>query len=861
MTKNQARICVPVRFSDYDLLGKQLSAKDGNGAVTSYTYDTLNRLKSVTQGGNTTTYAYDIVSGDTVKNTVTDARGNVSETVFDLAGRKTADRAGVSGAGAAMTTSYQYNANNQVTLVTRNDGSKEKVTYDSVGQTTRIDYYAAGADTSAASGYYLTYAYDDNGNVTRETVTKDGATEITAYAYDALNRVSQQTQGAEKVGALPIDYAYNAAGQLSGVSYPRENSQTGVAATGTGKQTLSFTYDSYGRQSEVRLNGQLVESYSYTAGGDLMATQVYGKFDAGNTADYLRTAYTYNSLGLVTKTETQGYGSVTGKKEQIDLTYDNVGNIRTEQTYTNYGTAKTVNKSYEYDTVGRLTKSTIDGKATSYTYDAVGNRLTQTSEGKTLTYSYNNLNQLTSIREGNTTVASYTYDANGNQKKETRQHVSVTVGGNTQVYNKETDYTYDLRGLLTGVSVKTPSANEITGEVTYDTQTTTNTYNAAGKRLKRVEEDKTTRFYYMGEALLFTTNQDLVMTSENVLNTGGQIIASKRFAVPGVEATDPFAGQYYFYQYDVRGSVTDILDKNAGLVKGYDYDEFGNTEEKGNESFLNDVTFTGSVSDASSGLQYMNARFYQPSTGRFLSQDSYSGNPYDPWTQHLYSYCGNNPVNMVDPTGHSATGVIGGIWGAALAEPTPFGEIIAAIATIFLGGVIIGEAISNSSSASSSSASAKPKAEAAKSTTIPIDTKIKAQNKFIKRSMEKALGKPKEEATTITIEKELPPEPMQMVYRVYGGDSTLYGHSWTPTDPRMVKNYRDAAGLPSGGMSGSRNTGEYLAIGILHDKTGVKSRLALPLDGNSGGGIIEYEVPCPEMQITIIKIDILDPPL
>ena len=511
-----------VQSFTYDLLGNQLSATDGNGAVTSYTYDTLNRLKSVTQGGNTTTYAYDIVSGDTIKNTVTDARGNVSETVFDLAGRKTADRAGVSGAGAAMTTSYQYNANNQVTLVTRNDGSKEKVTYDSVGQTTRIDYYAAGADTSAASGYYLTYAYDDNGNVTRETVTQDGATEITAYAYDALNRVSQQTQGAEKVGALPIDYAYNAAGQLSGVSYPRENSQTGVAATGTGKQTLSFSYDSYGRQSEVRLNGQLVESYSYTAGGDLMATQVYGKFDAGNTADYLRTAYTYNSLGLVTKTETQGYGSVTGKKEQIDLTYDNVGNILTEQTYTNYGTAKTVSKAYEYDTVGRLTKSTIDGKATSYTYDAVGNRLTQTSEGKTLSYSYNNLNQLTSIKEGNTTVASYTYDANGNQKKETRQHVSVTVGGKTQVYNKETDYTYDLRGLLTGVSVKTPSANEITGEVTYDTQTTTNTYNAAGKRLKRVEENKTTRFYYMGEALLFTTNQDLVMTSENVLNTGGR---------------------------------------------------------------------------------------------------------------------------------------------------------------------------------------------------------------------------------------------------------------------------------------------------------------------------------------------------
>jgi len=50
----------------------------------------------------------------------------------------------------------------------------------------------------------------------------------------------------------------------------------------------------------------------------------------------------------------------------------------------------------------------------------------------------------------------------------------------------------------------------------------------------------------------------------------------------------------------------------------------------------------------------MNARFYDPATGRFISQDSYTGNPYDPWTQHLYTYCGNNPTNMVDPTGHKA---------------------------------------------------------------------------------------------------------------------------------------------------------------------------------------------------------------
>ena len=70
------------------------------------------------------------------------------------------------------------------------------------------------------------------------------------------------------------------------------------------------------------------------------------------------------------------------------------------------------------------------------------------------------------------------------------------------------------------------------------------------------------------------------------------------------------------------------------------------------DAFFNEVTFTGSIADAS-GLLYMNARYYNPATARFLSQDTYTGSAFDPWTQHLYAYCNNNPVNMIDPTGHN----------------------------------------------------------------------------------------------------------------------------------------------------------------------------------------------------------------
>ena len=185
---------------------------------------------------------------------------------------------------------------------------------------------------------------------------------------------------------------------------------------------------------------------------------------------------------------------------------------------------------------------------------------------------------------------------------------------------------------------------------TYDLQN-----REGGQRMSKTEEGTTEKYFYTGGATLYTQDDNGTMLTENILDLSGNIIASKRFDDDeDPETPNEWEDQYYFYHYDIRGSVTAIIDPDGESVKEYTYDEFGNLSEEGEASFDNEVTFTGSVTDTSTGLQYMNARYYNPNTGRFPTQDTYSGNPYDPWTQHLYSYCGNNPTNFVDPTGHKA---------------------------------------------------------------------------------------------------------------------------------------------------------------------------------------------------------------
>jgi len=111
------------------------------------------------------------------------------------------------------------------------------------------------------------------------------------------------------------------------------------------------------------------------------------------------------------------------------------------------------------------------------------------------------------------------------------------------------------------------------------------------------------------------------------------------------------SGQRSFYGYDGNGNTRYLTATNATISDTYVYGAFG-TLLASTGSTPNDYRFAGEQFDSSLGLCYLRARYLNPGTGRFWTRDTHPGNDQDPISLHKYLYCGNNPVNCVDPSGH-----------------------------------------------------------------------------------------------------------------------------------------------------------------------------------------------------------------
>ncbi|MFH1782625.1 MAG: RHS repeat-associated core domain-containing protein, partial [Candidatus Omnitrophota bacterium] len=117
-----------------------------------------------------------------------------------------------------------------------------------------------------------------------------------------------------------------------------------------------------------------------------------------------------------------------------------------------------------------------------------------------------------------------------------------------------------------------------------------------------------------------------------------------------MERMGPSVIETYYYHTDGLGSIIALTDRFQQIRNSYTYDSFGNImEETG--SLVNPYTYTGREYDRESGLYYYRARYYDPSVGRFLSEDLFRGFAFSPQSFSFYSYCSNDPINFIDPMG------------------------------------------------------------------------------------------------------------------------------------------------------------------------------------------------------------------
>ena len=107
----------------------------------------------------------------------------------------------------------------------------------------------------------------------------------------------------------------------------------------------------------------------------------------------------------------------------------------------------------------------------------------------------------------------------------------------------------------------------------------------------------------------------------------------------------------YYFLFNGHGDVVQTVDKTGKVQNNYDYDIWGNPILTV-ETAACAIRYAGEFYDSETGLYYLRARYYDSEIGRFISEDSYSGETDDPLSLNLYTYCENNPITYTDPSGH-----------------------------------------------------------------------------------------------------------------------------------------------------------------------------------------------------------------
>ena len=640
-------------FFEYD--GTNTDNKNFMESSATYTSNGNHMASQTDSRGKKISYTYDTDTG--LLASMTDPRGTKTSYTYNSNTQElksvTATASGSSTQLARVNYTYAYG---ELTNISNGD-TNYTLHYDSLKRPTGV---------TVGNRRLSTISYNIHNMVGRATY---GNGAVTTYWHDTLNRMTQlRKQSSSSGAAQDYYYVYNANGLLSLKKDFAQNVRT------------RYTYDTAGRMIGMRLTDNASQD-----GGTLKYAETY---EYENKTNRIKN-FTMDFGGSETYTGSYRYGSATSG-QMVDTVYG-----------VTFAGVERVKR--EFDSLGRRTKSTIYTGSTSvpttYTYvagaksgEATSLLSTISTKGVTWKYEYDDNGNITKIYRNGTLDKEYTYDALGQMTKEVDHTIDYT-----------SEYSYDTNGNITFMSGTGSGRYDtylyryedsqwgdlLTGydgtDITYDSIGNPLSYYSLhsfewsnGRELSAYKWNGQVKATYQYNDNGIRTSKTVNGHTNHMLLSGDTIVREnptgniwltylydengQRY---GFQYKNGSTTAYYYYIYNGQGDVIGILNSSGSLVAEYAYNAWGqhtairdgngNPVSSSNTTHianLNPFRYRGYYYDTESYFYYLNSRYYDAKTGRFINADGQINDEI--LGTNLFAYCSNNPVMLCDPDGHIA---------------------------------------------------------------------------------------------------------------------------------------------------------------------------------------------------------------
>ena len=589
--------------SEYDDTGNYMTSKmNFQGSTTQYAYDVNGNVTSVTDSDdNVTSYTYDS-SGN-----LASVKNGDSENSYTYSGLGSVSKITHNGFD------YSFNYDVFYNLVSTKIGNVTVAshTYDSNGNLTKTAY---------ANSDYLEYAYDNYGNISVITGETGKIAEMIYNKQGLVTKAVDYSSGETSYyyytfdGSLESEYRTSSDGSLTHYIITDSNGNT-VEKTSVNGQTKTITSgtDKEGK-SFVSNDGVTNETSTDDFGRVSTVTTKQNKSDTVFTKQY---SYYHGSESNATTNMVGGISYKLSSDKVLDYSYNYTDTGNVENVYEN-GKKVAV---YTYDELNQLVwyADTRTGRYIRIVYDNYGNiqRMESYSLGtnwapvkllETRTYSYSDANWKDKLTELD--GDSITYDKNGNPL----------------IYRDDMTFEWENGRILKKINTSDKAV-----QMSYDSN---------GMRTQKSVDGVKTNYYYDSSNNLFALTQGSDTLFFYYDNSGEVMSVSCN-------------GTMYYYIKDLQGDITEIVDKDGKAVAEYAYDAWGNmlTENNGTLAVgkLNPFRYRSYVYDEETGLYYLQSRYYDPFTGRFVNADTNLNT--SALGLNVYAYCYNNYPNYLDRDG------------------------------------------------------------------------------------------------------------------------------------------------------------------------------------------------------------------